>query len=393
MAGPIDLGGNPFQREPSQPPPGGLTGEGELPAAEMPFEQEEAEAVGPPIPPAPNEDGDEITMGDGEGSDISETELRVLMSDYLSEAREARESGPEVREDVWRLNWEAYWARFGTSSEKAEWQADEKIPDVATFVERWVAALRSALTSAGQEWYRFEDPLDKDGTLEGIVQKTVDYGMSNCGRNITGQPTGFPPVFAEAMKSGAMSMPALSVTWEDGQLRMAPVNARELLYDPTGRGMYRIREYEMDRWELLQMAEENPELWDAEAIKSVTSGRTDEEVEGDTERQAGHGKQIAEKRRQPIKMHEFYGTIVNSDGEWLGDKQLVVMAGEQRIIRGPEPNPFWHQRDWIVASPLIPVPGSVYGRSYVESFAMLVRTFKNMTDLLLCCSTASTRRA
>jgi hypothetical protein len=59
------------------------------------------------------------------------------------------------------------------------------------------------------------------------------------------------------------------------------------------------------------------------------------------------------------------------------------MANETEIIRGPEPNPFWHGQDWIVSAPLISVPHSVYGKSYVEGFASLVQTFIDMTNLIL----------
>ena len=43
----------------------------------------------------------------------------------------------------------------------------------------------------------------------------------------------------------------------------------------------------------------------------------------------------------------------------FGSKQLCIVANENFLIRGPETNPFMHDRDWIVFSPAISVPLSV----------------------------------
>jgi hypothetical protein len=62
---------------------------------------------------------------------------------------------------------------------------------------------------------------------------------------------------------------------------------------------------------------------------------------------------------------------------------MIVMGDERSILRGPIRNPFWHGRDWRVAAPLIQIPFSVYGRSWVEGFRGLVDTYTSMTNLIL----------
>src|SRR5690606_7939803 len=53
------------------------------------------------------------------------------------------------------------------------------------------------------------------------------------------------------------------------------------------------------------------------------------------------------------------------------------------LIRGPEPNPFWHKRDWLSFAPAVNVPLSVYGRSYMENWSSVARTFVEMTNLIV----------
>jgi hypothetical protein len=60
-----------------------------------------------------------------------------------------------------------------------------------------------------------------------------------------------------------------------------------------------------------------------------------------------------------------------------------VVANHKHIIRGPEKNPFWHAKDWLVFAPLVTAPLSVYGRSYMEDFGSLANTFTELTNLIL----------
>jgi hypothetical protein len=313
--------------------------------------------------------------------------LMNYLRELLSEAKAARETGPQARDQQWRLNWEAYWTRYDHSG-KEDWQAQENLPDVANYVERFVAALRRALTAAGSEWFVFTDPLDQDANLESTVKKIVEFGLASCGKNSTGQPVGFPTVFSSAMKSGAVMMPAMSVLWRDGKLSIENVDARELYYDPTGRGLYRFREREIDKWELQSLAdlkdEDGNPLYDKEAIdRCAASGGKAETQTEDKERSTGIGQQSTHRFRKTFAIQEFLGSILDEDGNCVAKNQLVVMANETEIIRGPERNPFWHEKDWIVSAPLISVPHSVYGKSYVEGFAALAQTFIDMTNLIL----------
>jgi hypothetical protein len=320
-------------------------------------------------------------------ADIDKAVLRNYLCELLHEAKAARETGPEARDLQWRRNWEAYWTRYDHSG-KEEWQAKESLPDVANFVERFVASLRKALTASGEEWFAFDDPLDQDGRLEATVKNIVEYGLSGCGKNSTGQPVSFPVVFADGMKAGAVMMPAFAVLWRGGRLVIDVVDARELYYDPTGRGLYRFREYEIDKWQLADLRDlrdgDGNYIYDRDAIDrcAAAGGKAETQTE-DKERSGGHGQESTHRFRKTFAIQEFLGHILDEDGNCVAKNQVVVMANETEIILGPENNPWWHARDWIVSAPLVSVPFSVYGKSYVESFAALAQTFVDMTNMLL----------
>ena len=303
---------------------------------------------------------------------------------FLAEARMAREAGTDNRDMVWTQNWELMWRRMDFTG-KADWQSQFVMPEVPKFVDRFAAAMKRTFFQAG-DWYDIEDPLDPNGDLEPILKKVIDIGFDRCALNMAGQTIGFPAVFSDAMKLGALMMCALSVTWEDGQLRISPVDARELYYDPTGRGLYRIREFDIDRHVLLARAEETDAdgkpLWYKDRIEALSIGRRPRR---DFEQpiSKGHLEGVPPSWRKPLYLDEFlFRELLDENGNVIGENQLVVMANEQRIVRGPEPNPFWHGKDWIVASPLITVPLSVYGRSYVEDGSALVKLESDLTNLI-----------
>lgn len=325
-------------------------------------------------------------------ADIDDDELLQILQDYLNTAREARQSGFSDRETNWRLNLEAYWSRY-PAKDKADWQAQETLPEVQNGVDRFTATIRGAMMST-PTWYAIEDPLDKPGRLAQLVKKFVDLILDQSGTNVTGQRIGFSHAFGEAVKSGALMFMSIGVTWDPIGRRVVidAIDPREIYLDPTGRGMFRVRQTEVD-WhhleELASLEDANGDpLYHTDRIAELTTS-FDEEGRTDKANISGTDYTEGGVNRKPIKIHEYLCDIVDRDGELVAKNQLVVVAGERTIIRGPEKNPFWHGRDWIVCAPVIQVPFSVYGKSWVEGFRQLVQTFIEMTNLILDASFAS----
>ena len=338
----------------------------------------------PPEEPETTEDEDKQQRA---AEAMDKDELLQMLMNYLVTARDARQSGRSDRETEWRQNYDAAWT-FQDTSEKEEWQATESIPEVQNSVDRLTASLRSALVQGGQ-WYSIEDPGGESGLLESHIRKYMDILLDRCGRDTTeGHVIGFEHIFGDIVKSGALTMAAAQVSVdEDGSPIVEALDARELYLDPTTRNLYFIRQYETDWHTLNAEAEAAPKEagWHMEAVKNLrTSGGEDTEGREDKGRSSGTDITVAnDGNRRPVMLHEYRCDMIDVDGHLVARNQMIVVGDEREILRGPIKNPFWHKRDWRVAAPLIQIPFSVYGRSWVEGFRGLVDTYISYTNLIL----------
>lgn len=304
---------------------------------------------------------------------------------YLREAEDMRRSGENPRDEVWDDNIDRYWMRQDFS-QRADWQSQEVLPEFSSFVDRFAAALKEAWMAAGVEGtYNIVDPSDSERDLSRAVKRMNDVWLSTCGSSAQGHPLPFETVIEDQAKMGALMACCATVLWQDGRTKVETVDPRKVWLDATGRGLYRVRKVEMDRDRLEEFSKVKGKggkpLYNLDEIGRLTNSWLNDER---TQRASitGHGKEIT-SARMPLCLHEFYGTILTPEGKVLGRNALTIMADETHIIRGPEPNPFWHERDWLVFSPLVSVPLSVYGKTYGEDFGHIGDTFTKLTNLIL----------
>lgn len=325
---------------------------------------------------------------DIELSDAERRDIVSVLQGYKAEAVQARQGGPHGRDEKWRENLDLYWNRFDFSR-KAIWQAKEVLPEVPGFVDRFASALKEALMSAQGRFYSIVDPADKENDLTQAVQSLNDMWLSQVGQNQNGNILPFESVFEEQMKLGALMATSSVVTWKndvkDGRVAIETEDPRHIYLDPTYRNLYRIRQIEIDKHELLDMIKQKDSkgspIFNIDELENLVTGIAVQET-AKREELAGHGVQTSTPR-QPIVLDEYIATVVDQQGKRVHDKALFVVANDQHLIRGPEANPFWHGKDWLVFAPLITVPLSVYGRSYMEDFGSIAKTFNTLTNLIL----------
>ena len=317
---------------------------------------------------------------------VHDTVLRIVEG-YRQEARDNRKSGPAARDEIWDSNVKLYWSDFDFSH-KAEWQAKEILPEAPLFVDRFAASMKNALMS-NTMWYTPIAPGQDFTDLEPLVRKFMDFWLARVAVNHTSQPLSFGGVFEEAMKLGAIMAACTAVTWKEGNqggyVSVDVQDPRSVWLDPRMRGLYRVRRIEVDKHDLVKLAKmqdrSGEPLYDLAKIKELTEFVHDEEVQKG--RSLGGTDPKPSSSRVSITLDEYLCTLVDDQGEVLGENALVIVANEKFIIRGPEPNPFWHKKDWVVYAPLILVPRSPYGRSYMENWAGVARTFVELTNLIL----------
>lgn len=142
--------------------------------------------------------------------------------------------------------------------------------------------------------------------------------------------------------------------------------------DPTGRGLYEIHEVYRDYHQVLDDAEDG--LYDLEAVKSLEGQGTDDHSRRDQKRseaERGQNEPSQSTYRKPLRLREFWGTILDENGKRLHRNCVATLANDRVLIRRPEPNPFWHQESPFVVAPLVRVPHSVWHKALYDHASSL----------------------
>lgn len=315
-------------------------------------------------------------------------EIVQVLEGYRKEAKTNREGGLNPRDEKWTENLDLYWNRFDFS-DKADWQAKETMPEVPSFVDRFAAALKEALVSSPNGFYDVVDPGDREHALGEAIENITDVWLSRCGRNQNGHILDFGSVFEDQVKLGALMACSSVVLWKgdtkSGRVAIETVDPRQVYLDHTYRDLYRIRRIEIDKHELANMVRQKDSGGDP-IFKLPEMERLVAEVfqQSDIERQDLTGVGIEQtSTRETVTLDEYIATVVTNDGRVVADKALMVVANEKFLIRGPEANPFWHKKDWLLFAPLVHAPLSVYGRTYMEDFGSVAKTFNELTNMIL----------
>ena len=315
------------------------------------------------------------------------SEIVSSLQGYWQEADENRKNGLNPRDEKWQQNLDLYWNRYDFSN-KAKWQAQESMPEVPGFVDRFAAALKEALIQTPTGFYSVSDPADKENDMAQAIKRVMDVWLSTAGRNQVGQTLPFSAVFEDQMKMGALMASASITTWKNdvpgGRVAVESIDPRMVWLDHTGRNLYRVRRIELDRHELAGMKAmkdgRGKEIFDEYELAKLESSLFEKRIAD--EQRTGGAQNIASNRR-PIQLDEYIATVIGNDGTVLADRSLLVLANGQYLIRGPEKNPFLHGKDWLTYTPLITAPLSVYGRSYMEDFGSVAKTFNDLTNMII----------
>lgn len=340
----------------------------------------------------PEDLSDERDEDEGFEESLTDNQIVQILTGYWNEADAARKAGTSGgRDDVWEKNIDLYWGRIDWG-EKLDWQSKEALPDPQQIVDRFAATMKEAL-NRDEKWFDVENKADVEADLVKAIKQFVQIQLDRCGRNPSGHSTPFSNVFERVMKMAAMTAACSDVQWVTdsksgrGYTAVGEVDPRDVWFDPTGRNLYRIRRTEIDRHELDALADmkdsKGEKIYDEEAIETLQAGFADVDREHQKEQISGHGQKKESNSRKTVTLDEYLCTLVDDMGKVWYKNHLFVVANGTTLIRGPEPNPWMHKQDWLVYSPLIAVPFSVYGKSYMENWSNIARVFTEMTNLML----------
>lgn len=319
---------------------------------------------------------------------ISDTEIVAILEGYRTEAEYSRLSGPNSRDLTWLMNLDLYWNRYDFSK-KAPWQAREVMPELPQYVDRFASAMRTALRGS-EDFFTIKVENDEEDDIAQVIRKVMKTQLRRIARSPSGHDVDFLNVFEELIKMACLMMFSATVTVKKEKkghyVSVDPVDPYNIWLDPTGRGLYRIRRIECDLHELMGFAEQTDAngkfLYNKDQIELCQAAAINAMMRAEREKRTGTGQWV-HSTRIPVILHEYLCTLIDNTGKCRGENVLCVVANNAFLIRGPEKNPFWHQKDFLITSPLITVPMSPYGRTYVENFASIAKTFTELTNLLL----------
>lgn len=334
-------------------------------------------------------------------SKIDSGTLLTISTNYKNEASEAKKSRMEQNKE----NFDCYHTRDDWSY-KQKGQSKESLPKMAMAVEQNSNFIQQGLVDMG-DWFKvypeegmLEDAmkvkpndvyvltnrfLKKDGFLNKIGE-SVKLGLigSVMIAKIHGRYVQKPKFKVKYGMQGLKFKRSL-VKIEDKawELKIDLLRQEDYYPDPTGRGLYEMHETFMDYYEVERLAKDE-KLYDLSVVQQLKASSSEDSASklGDKARETGQDIANSSYRNQ-IKISEYWGNIVSPEGELLMENVMWTVANDRFVIQEPCENPFWHGESPFVASPIIRVPGSVWGKALMDSPTKLNKALSEMFNLML----------
>lgn len=168
------------------------------------------------------------------------------------------------------------------------------------------------------------------------------------------------------------------------QLQLDLIRQEDWFPDPLGRGLYEIQRIEMDYYQLLKLAAENPDIYDMEQIKMVPNMGEDEEDQRWKKYRETNQNTTYQRFRHQVVIKEFWGTLISpTTGEVIHENIVCAIANNRFVIRKPQKNPFWHGESPFIAAPILRVPHSAWGKALMDAPTMHNLSMNEVYNLIL----------
>lgn len=328
-------------------------------------------------------------------------------SDLISAYQTARQEADVARFDrkqLNRMNYDAYHLRQDWGY-KQKGQSREFLPKLAMATEQAANFITQGLIDLG-DWFSVEPApgispnvqIVKPDEIQKILAQQLEQNdiIGFIGDSLkTGQlaslmickVTGnYVPKskYVVRTKWQGMSLKKTLVEKKDKawQTKLNLVRFEDFYIDPTNRGLYTIEDIYMDYYEVKALSEGDNAIYLPEVV---------EQLKGQFN-QAGYDKEYYKNketgqnstfhgRRNQIKISEYWGNVLDSEGNLIYENVVFSVANDTYIIQKPTPNPFWHQKRPYVVAPLLRVPNGVQGKALMDAPAMLNRAINELFNL------------
>lgn len=321
---------------------------------------------------------------------------------FRKEATEAKLSRMEKN----KVNFDAYHDRQDWSHKK-KGQSREFIPKVSTTVEQNANMVQQGLLDLG-DWFKVEptDGINEDSmkikpyvierlvsrqlSKDGFVNKTGDMlklGMLGgliiikVGGKYVNKPRYKTEKVAEKGKTYNKLVLLKDKAWQaDIQL----IRQEDYYPDPTGRGLYEIVDTWMDLWEVKRLAEGPNAIYDKKCVDELSGSFDSAGMDKAAKKSRETDQNIASAGyRKQVKISEFWGNILDSEGNLIHENVVCTIANDRYVIQPPEPNPYWHQESPFITAPLLSVPNAVWPKAMMDAAVRLNLSLNELFNLML----------
>jgi hypothetical protein len=248
---------------------------------------------------------------------------------YVEECvKESKESTKDIRQ-VWKETWLAHEMKIDYS-DKEDWQAKAVTADPFVTVQQAKAVVRRALMRP--DYFDIAPQGEEDSPIADIIKKGMNFWL-------TPHRANFPIMFVDACEMGLTTGQSMEVIpqWIPRTGLVIDLVAPWKIYrdpdaiprDPQS-GMYWIHEEWLDIWQLKADGS-------YQNINNLTGGGKPKEAE--EEKQLTDKYWERSKYRKGVQVREFWGTVLDPQGDLLLENCRFTVAADQ-IIKPPEDSGF-----------------------------------------------------
>lgn len=324
--------------------------------------------------------------------------------DWILECRDEADSAKDERMDLNKHNFNMYHLRHDFSHKEAG-QSQEILSKQAMAVEQTKSFFQQSLADFGEWWSAEVCYPDAEAAMKvrpHEITKLTDYMLgranyySHVGNEveqallaslsiakISGKYVSKPKYIAKKKGRGSnLKRWIEKIDDKSWELKLDLVRADNYYPDPTGNGLYEIEDSWVDLHEVKKMMKDDDDF-DQSLLDSIKGGAPDQtEEEFDRARETGQSTPTDSPRKK-VKLTEYWGNILDRDGEIVFENVQAIIANDKDLILPPRPNPLWHQGRPYVASPLIEVANSVWHKALMDAPTQHNRALIEMYNLMV----------
>lgn len=327
-------------------------------------------------------DKEEANEEYGEGSPIVK---------YILECRNAAKEAKWNRIQQTRENFDCYFLRHDFSH-KLPGQSREVLSMQPMAVEQTAAFFQQALTDMGDQWWSadYQHPqnvfqasvttemvksVTQMNLLKADILKHVTEGMKSGllgGKIITkvhGDYFCVPRYVAKRKKGKREADLEKQMKWA-WKLRLDVVSQFNYYPDPTPtnhKKLFEIEDMWMDYADVCKLAEGDDAIYDHDIVELIENKMDDEAEARFDEIRRTNQLQDDRQFRGRVKLTEFWGDILNEEGERIYENVVCTIANDRWLIRPPTANPLWHQESPYVEADLLDIPDAVWPKALMDA--------------------------